>query len=148
MVTDPRLAAALTSFGEPMIVPQTAVLFDCSEVADGAYVIVTGEVDVLMLNAQGVPIWSRHVGAGGILGLAAAIGEYVHYVRAIASHHTELSFIAAEKLRKLIRDNSGIGTSVVQAMSEEVIDARRKVALFGSQSRALNRPSSGESLAG
>src|SRR3954451_21855237 len=120
MLVNGTLAEVLAVFGEPMLVPTSAMLFDDGELCTGAYVIKTGRVDLLLLNAEGVAVWSRTVQAGAILGLAAAVGMKSHCLRAVALDETELVYLPAEKVQKLIRDNATVGVQIIKAMSEEV----------------------------
>src|SRR5690242_9879244 len=136
MITNSVLAAALSAFGDAMLIPEAAVVFDCGEVGDGAYVVVSGTVDVVMLNMEGTPLWSRKVGPDGILGLPAAIGGYEHCLRAVVGDSAELVFVPANKLAKLVRDNLLIGTEVLRVMSEEVSIVRQKIAMFGGRTGA------------
>src|SRR6478672_1439748 len=41
------IATTLAQFGEQMLIPSAAVIFDCGEPGDGAYVVISGEICVL-----------------------------------------------------------------------------------------------------
>src|SRR4051812_45824974 len=112
MITHANLAATLAAHGTPMQVPKTEVIFEAGEIADGVYIVRSGQVHVLLPNERGVPVWSRNVAEGAILGLPPALGKYTHCVRAIAVESTELVYLSAETLAELIRDIPSLGTQV------------------------------------
>lgn len=129
MITDEALASALAQFGEPILVPKAAMLFDVAEPCTGVYVVQSGAVDLHLL-ADGQPIWSRSVQQHGIIGLPAAVGKQAYSLRAVANDHTQLVFVRADVVRDAIRNDSNIGLQILRVMSDEVNTLRKKFAMF------------------
>lgn len=126
MITNAYLAAILAEFGEPLLVPAHVMLFEFGATANGAYIVKSGSVDVVMLNPRGAPVWKRSISDGGILGLPPSIGKFPHYVRAIVSCEAEVVFVPVVEVVMLIQVNAGIGTQLLVAMKEELINVRRQ----------------------
>ncbi len=127
MVEHRALADAQAAYGEPLLVPRTALLFDLGEPCTGAYVIKTGTVDVRLISPEGIAIWSRALSAGGILGLPAAISLRQHHVRAIATAESHMVFLTADKVRTLIQTEPHIGLMIIEAISEELNALRSRL---------------------
>lgn len=130
MITNTNLAKTLAAYGQAMQVPKAEVIFDAGEIADGVYIIKSGQVHVLLPNDRGIPVWSRNVAEGAILGLPSAVGKYSHCVRAIAVESTELVYVSADTLAELIRNTPTLGTQVLALISEELGDLRRKAKML------------------
>lgn len=129
MIAREELATALAAVGEPLMVPHAALLFECGEPCSGAYVITSGSVDVVLLSPTGMPVWSRTLNEGGILGLPASVAERSHHVRAIAAADAQLSFVPSERIRSMIQKDTHLGFLIVEAIGEEVNALRRKLSV-------------------
>src|ERR1051325_6416608 len=130
MLTNDSLADTLAPLGDAMMIPKAAMLFDVGELCSGVYIIRSGSVDLLLLNAANIPVWSRCVSAGGVLGLPAAVGMKQYSLRAVAHDNAELVFVPATTIQSVIRNDPNVGFQVLKAMSEEVATLRKKVAMF------------------
>ena len=120
MLTDPKLATAMAFHGEAMRVPQSAVIFEGGESADGIYIVRSGSVTIQLLNKEDRLVWSRTVSEAGILGLPAAINHHPHRVRAVASENAEMIFVRANTLNELIQKDPSLGALVVLFISKEL----------------------------
>ena len=129
MTTNDSLASALALLGEPMLVPKAALLFDAGEPCTGVYIVRSGAVDLFLL-AGGVPVWSRSVTSGGVIGLPAAVSLHKYSLRAVANDNAELVFVAAPAVRSAIRNDPMIGMEILRTMSEELVTLRQKFAMF------------------
>jgi CRP-like cAMP-binding protein len=130
MITNPNLATSLAFYGQVLQVPEGSVIFEPGERADGAYVVRSGRVDVLLLNDQGEPVWSWSIAEYGIVDLSAGIGRHPHHVRAVATSHSELVFISTETFNRVIAEDPTLGSQVLELISEELRDIRNKAAML------------------
>jgi CRP-like cAMP-binding protein len=135
MVRNPELATRLALQGQVLNVPKDALLFDCDEAADGAYVVRYGRVQVFLLNENKVPVWGRGLSDFSIIGLPAALGRYPHYFRAVTLEDSELVFVPVQKISELITKNPVVGYQVLSAISEELNDVRRKALMLKARVR-------------
>jgi len=116
----------LREFGTQMIAPPCSVILDVNESSEGAYLVTSGSVRLSLVNTDGVPLWSKTVGEGAMLGLPSAIADEPQVLKAEAIQPTELTFIERAKLLKLLKDNPQIGTEILALLSAEVREVRRK----------------------
>ena len=130
MLVNGALSNVLAALGEPLLVPATALLFDDNEPCTGAYVILSGAVDVQLLTPDGVPVWSSAVSAGGILGLPNAISLRQHHVRATASADSSMAFVSAAKIMDLIHTDSYLGFMIIEVISEELSALYQRLAML------------------
>jgi len=130
MITNLNLAETLAAYGQAMRVPKAEVIFEPGDVADGVYIVRSGQVHILLLDDRGVSVWSRNVAQGAILGLPAAVGKYQHCVQAIAVESTEMVYLSADTLLALIRDTPTLGAQVLAVISEELGDLRKKASML------------------
>ncbi len=121
------LLTKLEHCGTPLLAPKGAMIFDSREDADGAYLILEGRVSLSLSNESGIPLWSRVVGPGMILGLPAAVAIQPQGLRAIATKPTRMRFVTSEQLSSLIRDDTEVATDVLHVLCEEVDCAHRRL---------------------
>jgi len=127
----------LREFGTKMIAPPRSVILNVNEPSEGAYLVTSGRVRLSLVNEDGIPLWSRTVGEGAILGLPSAIAHEPQVWKAEAIQPTQLTFIEREKLSKLVKDNPQIGTEILALLSAEVREVRRKwTMLKGTRARS------------
>ncbi len=134
----PDFSVALAVYGEPLRVPDGAILFQPGEWPEGIYIVLSGTVSVQLLDYESSPVWTRLASPHAVLGLAAAIGGYPHPLRAIASSDCEVVFVSSDKVRSLITKNSTLGVWALGILAEEETDIRRKVAMLGGDRKAVN----------
>ncbi len=139
MVTDSTIAIELALHGKALNAPSGAVIFNVGEPAEGVYIVRSGLVDVQLLSSSGLPVWSRCMGENAILGLPAAIGGYPHHIRAVARETSELIFVRRETLTQLVEHDTRIGARVLELISEELRDLRRKVVIFNSAMKSSRK---------
>ena len=120
----------LEAVGKPVTQASGAVLFDQGQPGEGAYVLKSGNTRLSLLNDEGVPVWSRMVKPGSILGLPATLGHTPYSLRATAVGPVELVFVRQPKLEELIRQDTTVGTALLKVVSEELVDLRRKLSLL------------------
>ena len=68
--------------------------------------------------------------SGAVLALSSAIANERQVLSATTLDEAQMAFIPREKLGKLMQDHPAIGHELVRLLSEEVNDARRKLAML------------------
>jgi CRP-like cAMP-binding protein len=129
-MTHTTLFDSLRQFGREMVAAPTEVILDANEPPQGAYLVTGGRVCVSLVTDGGLPVWSRIVGEGAILGITSALADELQTYRAVAVDTTEMAFIERDKLAKLVLDNSAIGIEILAFLSAEVSEVRRKWAML------------------
>jgi len=126
----------LEAVGEPATYASGAILFDQGQPGKGAYVLVSGAVCLSLLDNEGSPVWTRMMKPGSILGLPSTFGHTPYSLRATAAGHVELVFVSQLKLEELVRQDTMVGTALLQVVGEELVDLRRKLSLLNLQIRS------------
>ncbi len=117
----------LEDCGTPLLAPKGAMIFDRREYAEGAYLMLEGRVSLSLASESGLPLWSRAVGPGMVLGLPAAIAVRPQGLRAVATKPARLRFVTREQLSSLIRDDTEIAIDVLQVLCREIACAYRRL---------------------
>lgn len=130
MVDGSLVVERLEAVGQPVTRPSGAVLFDQGQPGEGAYVLKSGNTRLSLWDNEGVPLWSRIVKPGAILGLPSTLGHTSYSLRATAVEPVELVFVPQPKLEELMRQDTTVGTALLRIVSEELIDLRRKLSLL------------------
>jgi CRP-like cAMP-binding protein len=82
------------------------------------------------LDNEGIPVWSRMMKPGSILGLPSTLGHTPYSLRATTVGPVELVFVPQPKLEELMRQDTIVGTALLKVVSEELVDLRRKLSLL------------------
>ena len=131
--TEPSLTAAtdisrvLDAMATTTNYPKNSVIFTQGEPPAGVYVVRKGAVR-MTVNTGGSEVLMRVAHPGSVLGLPGVLSNKPYSLTAFAVQPSELGFIKAEDLRKLIRENPPIGLQVLQLLSEDVRAARGAIA--------------------
>ncbi|MGZ4836015.1 MAG: Crp/Fnr family transcriptional regulator [Terriglobales bacterium] len=88
----------------------------------------TFALDDPMIN--GIPIWSRVVGRGAVLGLPSSISGEPYTLTAVAIENVDARFLSRSTLCELMTSDGSIANQVVGLISEELADLRRKMSLM------------------
>lgn len=107
-----------------------AVLFHQGAPARGAFVVGSGCVRLVLLGAAGEPIWSRVEGPGAILGLPSSISGRSYSMTAIALEPSTAAYVPRADLECLAANDAVASREILNRLSEEVFDVRRKLALL------------------
>jgi putative ABC transport system ATP-binding protein len=96
------------------------VLYSPEGVADGAYVVLSGEVEVT--DAKDESLILGHAGPGEIVGDIAVIANVPYTVWARASVPTTTLFIGADVLLELINNDVGVASAMLANVSTRVVE--------------------------
>ena len=114
------LAARLEPLGVKRHESGGTVLFKQGEAARGAYVVLSGRVDVCLRATR----WKRLLGytaePGAIVGLPATISDEGYSLTAITLEPCELVFISREDVLAILRTDPVLGTELLEVLAREV----------------------------
>ncbi|HVZ15771.1 MAG TPA: cyclic nucleotide-binding domain-containing protein [Terriglobales bacterium] len=110
---------------EKMALPKGSLLFHEGEPCSGAYYVEDGELDLIITSGEKrLKVGSAH--AGHLLGVSSVISNSEHQCSAYAAKESKVVFIAAEAMRKYLRQNAEICLYAVQEMGAELLDLSEK----------------------
>ncbi len=127
---DRHVWTRLVASGSPTVVPKGRVIFEQGQAPDAAYFVTTGRVRLTLLDEDQRPVWSKMLGPGSLLGLPAAISGQPYSMRATLLEDGQLVAISPDVLTETMRQEPGLARYVLELLSLEVADARRKAALL------------------
>lgn len=126
-VADQELIEALDSQATPLDCAVDRTLFRQGEIAEGVYLVRTGEVTLSMDSLEGGPILSVQAGAGSLLGLPALISNQVYSLTAVARAGAQVSFIARDEFAAFMQTHPPLAFKILQVLAAEVSAARRAI---------------------
>jgi putative ABC transport system ATP-binding protein len=94
------------------------VVYSPGDVTEGAYIVLSGELDVTTVDASRI---LERVGPGEITGDIAVIADVPHAVSARANVETTALFIDADTLREMINNDVGVASSMLSNVSTRVV---------------------------
>ncbi len=131
---DRQLWLRLIDLGPATVRPRGSLIFEQGQAPEGAYFITTGKARLTLLDQNRKPVWSKLLGPGSFLGLPAAITGQPYSMRATLVEDGQLVAISPEALAMTIRAEPGLAKYILELLSLEVSDVRRKAALLQSSS--------------
>jgi CRP-like cAMP-binding protein len=127
------LAERLHSMGSLTQLPKGTFIFGQGDQAKGIFVIDRGHACVSLAGEDGIPIWSRVVGRGAVLGLPSSISGEPYTLTAVAIENVDARFLTRSALCELMTKDGNIANQVVGLISAELADLRRKMSLMTHQ---------------
>ena len=100
--------------------PSGKVLFREGEAPRGAYVLLSGDVDLVFASRAGQAKPLRIASPGQILGLSCIVSGRLHDCSATARTSCVTGFIAKERFLSLLDDNPSLWFSVLQTLSSDI----------------------------
>ena len=105
-------------------------LFQQGQPASGAYLLRGGTVCVSLADDSGMPVWSRMVHAGAVIGLAATVAGQRHELTAVAVQRSTLRHLDREKITAIIQNDPTAAAEILAVLSSEVAELGSKMALL------------------
>jgi CRP-like cAMP-binding protein len=121
---DEQLQAIILRNSETVRFTAGATIFYEGEQVRGMYLIVSGQVD-LLLHSAGLVSLQRHATAGCLLGVPASINQHPYSLTATVREDAELRFISVAHLAELMKREPTLTMKLVGMLSEEVRAMRR-----------------------
>lgn len=104
-----------------------SVLFQAGEDPTGIFVLVSGQACLSVTGAKGRRMVVRSVGAGGVLGLSAAVSGEPYGVTAEVVALSEVAFIHRDEFLRFLQDHIDACYRAVQWLSNDLDLAYAKV---------------------
>lgn len=113
-----------------MTYPRDKVLFRVGEAASRVYLILNGEVELLLpLNKQSaIPFRADY---GSLIGVPAAYGSSPYSMMAVVSKRTELAELGRQEFCKLVLDTPSFAMDVLKTLAAETLSARLAIRTIG-----------------
>jgi CRP-like cAMP-binding protein len=127
-VADRILIQALEKSSRPITCEQDTVLFRQGEVANGIYILQSGEAALVMTSESGEVLARLHAGKGSLLGLPGIVGEEPYSLAAIARAGSKVAFVKREDFEEMLRSEPPLSLKVCEVLAAEVRAARRALA--------------------
>jgi CRP-like cAMP-binding protein len=123
LIAPEPLKAQLESAGSAVQKEKGTFLFRRGDAAAGVYLVVRGEIRLgLERDPRGFP--SRLIGEGSVLGLPSTLSNSPYSLTAEVMESSRLIFVAAERLRQLLRDQPQLCFDVMTILTEELTQTR------------------------
>jgi CRP-like cAMP-binding protein len=116
----PDFLWALRGLSPPLWFPEGAVLFQEGIAATGVYVVVSGEVRVLLPTNQRQQQLLELAGPGSILGLSETLTAEEYRSTGVAADKTMAIFIPHEQFLELLGQRGDLCMQVVRLLSEDL----------------------------
>jgi CRP-like cAMP-binding protein len=100
-------------------------LFEQGEPAEFLYLVVDGEVSIRYKPDDGPVIPVTHVGAGGVVGWSALLGNRVYTSGAICTSQCQLLRVRGAELRNLCEHNSETGVVILERLAAVIAERLR-----------------------
>jgi CRP-like cAMP-binding protein len=124
------LAERLRPLGETTKLPKGSFIFGQGDPAKGVFVVSDGRACISLSGQNGVPVWSKIVGPGTILGLPSTVSGQPYTLTAVALEKVDAAFVSRQTLCELMARDPELSNQVVRVLSEELGDLRRRISLL------------------
>jgi CRP-like cAMP-binding protein len=114
-VASPELVQALQPYGSVLNHPAHKILFERGQKAFGMFLLQTGSA---RLSVPGV--LDQNVCAGSLLGVPGTLSKGIYSLTAELLEESQVLFIPADYVTKLLTDRPDIGFQLVQLLSREI----------------------------
>jgi len=116
----PEMLRALQEISSVRLFAKGATLFQEGSAVKGVYLVQTGEVRVLLSNAQAQEQLLEIVGPGTMLGLSESLTGENHRITAEASDQTMVAFIPREEFLEFLRQHANFCMEIARRLSEDL----------------------------
>lgn len=128
----PQLVEALLPLAQQVSSAKGEEIFRQGSPCRGAFILRQGSSRLSILADSGAEVFSRTLGSGCILGLAATLCGHPYENTAIAMEDSDLAWIDAPTLQEFVRARPDLSIAIVQVMSRELADMHARRANFAS----------------
>jgi CRP/FNR family transcriptional regulator len=128
--------AQLRGSRKQLTYPRGALVYAEGDVASGCFILTEGRVKLTVSSRGGIRLILNVVGAGGVLGLYAAISGAPHQVSAETLEPSKASFVKREDLLSLMREDTDFRMRVLENLCNQYRNACAEVGFLGGNSAA------------
>lgn len=127
-VAEPALVEALGTLASPVDCSQDRELFRQGDLADGLYILHSGEVAMTIEDPRGKNVASLRVEPGSLLGLPGLISNQSYSMSASARGGAKVSYVPREEFSKLMLTEPALSMMILRVLAAEVRTARLAMA--------------------
>jgi len=120
-----ELARALAPAGQKLRVECGERLFSLGEVAEGAYLVVSGSARAWLPDDAGRELMCVPVAPGAVLGLTAALCSNQYQFHVDAAETLETVFLASETVNEILRERPELCLQAMGMMCNELASLRQ-----------------------
>jgi len=123
-VADPELIEALRQHSEPVVCDEDRVLFNQGDTPTGLYVLLKGEVRMVMRSQAGEELMNLRAIEGSLLGLPGLVGGSPYSLSAYAEKGAEVGFVNREQFASIMLSQPAVAAGILRVLAAEVRTAR------------------------
>jgi CRP-like cAMP-binding protein len=116
----PELLRALHQIKLVRALPKGATLFRQGSVGTGVYLVLSGEIRILLPTSQHERQLLEVMGPGALLGLSESLTGQKYRVTGEAAEDTIVGFIPGEQFLQLLQNHCDFCTQIARNLSEEL----------------------------
>jgi CRP-like cAMP-binding protein len=116
----PELLQALRGIKSVRLFAKDDTLFQQGSVGTGVYLVLSGEVRILLPTGQSEKQLLEVVGPGSLLGLGESMTGEKYRITAEAGERTTVAFIPRKEFLALLREHGDFCMQVVRSLSEDL----------------------------
>jgi len=116
----PELLQALRGIKSVRLFAKDDTLFQQGSVGTGVYLVLSGEVRILLATGQSEKQLLEVVGPGSLLGLGESMTGEKYRITAEAGERTTVAFIPRKEFLALLREHGDFCMQVVRSLSEDL----------------------------
>ena len=116
----PELLQALHRIKSLRVYPKGATIFQQGSLGSGIYLVLSGEVRVLLPSGPRQEQLLQVMGPGTLLGLSECLTGQKHRTRAEAGDQTTVGFISSQEFQRFLLQHEDFCKQIVESLSVEL----------------------------
>ena len=122
---DPELIQALEKQSHAISCAKGGTLFNQGDIANGLYILRSGEAALVMKSPAGRAVMCVTVGAGSVLGLPGVIGKQPYTLTAMVRKGSDVRFVSQHDFEEVVQAKPSLYPKVLQVLASEIQSARK-----------------------
>jgi CRP-like cAMP-binding protein len=123
-VAEPELLETLWKHAIPLNCADGRKLFSQGDDPSGLFILMSGEVTLILENDLGVPLILTPMAPGSILGLPALVSEKPYSMTAMAKRGAKVGFVTRDEFSFLMLSEPLLALMIVRVLAAEVRTTR------------------------
>jgi CRP-like cAMP-binding protein len=124
---DQEVLDALLKRSTPLTFMQNTILFSQGQEARGLYILLSGEVMLMMRGRSGNLAQCLRATSGSLLGIPALCSNLPYTLTGVASKGSDVRFVTRFDFEHLVQDNAQLAIKVLRLAALETVAARQAI---------------------
>jgi|HubBroStandDraft_1064217.scaffolds.fasta_scaffold1343484_1 CRP-like cAMP-binding protein len=124
---DPELLDGLLKRSTPLTCMQNTNLFSQGQEAGGLYILLSGEVMLMMRGRSGNLAQCLRATSGSLLEIPALCANLPYTLTGVASKGSDVRFVTRFDFEHLVQDNAQLAIKVLRMAALEIVAAREAI---------------------